>query len=127
MHWLVDGNNVMGSRPDGWWNDRPAAMERLTQEIAEWCWTHEDEVTLVFDGRTVLDVADMSGGNLQVQFSARTGRNAADDVIVELAAQIDSPITVITADKGLIARLDEAARTEGPGSFLTRIAERPAP
>jgi hypothetical protein len=20
--WVVDGNNVMGSRPDGWWRDR---------------------------------------------------------------------------------------------------------
>ena len=27
MRWVVDGNNVFGSRPDGWWNDRTAAFE----------------------------------------------------------------------------------------------------
>ena len=26
--------NVLGSRPDGWWRDRPAAMERLTRRLA---------------------------------------------------------------------------------------------
>src|SRR5262249_11419997 len=26
---VVDGANVMGSRPDGWWRDRPAAARRL--------------------------------------------------------------------------------------------------
>ena len=31
---LVDGNNVMGSRPDGWWRDRRRAMQRLVDEVA---------------------------------------------------------------------------------------------
>jgi len=24
MRWIVDGDNVMGARPDGWWRDRAA-------------------------------------------------------------------------------------------------------
>jgi hypothetical protein len=35
MHLLVDGNNVMGSRPDGWWRDRRAGMQRLVTSDAE--------------------------------------------------------------------------------------------
>jgi len=31
--WLVDGMNVIGSRPDGWWRDRTAAMRRLTGDL----------------------------------------------------------------------------------------------
>ena len=27
--WVVDASNVIGSRPDGWWRDRHAAMVRL--------------------------------------------------------------------------------------------------
>ncbi len=50
MRWVVDGNNVYGSRPDGWWNDRDAAARRFTQSVAEWCRTHDDEVVIVFDG-----------------------------------------------------------------------------
>ena len=30
---FVDGNNVMGSRPDGWWRDRGEAARRLVAEI----------------------------------------------------------------------------------------------
>ena len=33
---IVDGNNVMGSRPDGWWKDRPAAMRRLVSQLGDW-------------------------------------------------------------------------------------------
>ena len=31
--WLVDGMNVIGARPDGWWRDRRAAMRRLTAAL----------------------------------------------------------------------------------------------
>jgi hypothetical protein len=31
---IVDGANVMGSRADGWWRDRPGAMARLHGELA---------------------------------------------------------------------------------------------
>ena len=32
--WLIDGNNVMGSRPDGWWRDRRGAARALVGELA---------------------------------------------------------------------------------------------
>jgi 8-oxo-dGTP diphosphatase len=31
---IVDGANVVGSRPDGWWRDRPGAAVRLRDELA---------------------------------------------------------------------------------------------
>lgn len=119
--WIIDGNNVMGSRPDRWWNDRPAAMARLTQEIAEWCWTHSDPVLLVFDGIAVDHVVELSGGNLEVRFAQRSGRDAADDVIAQEARSQPSPLTVVTADKGLKDRLPSAVRPEGPSTFLARL------
>src|SRR4029077_3074554 len=30
---IVDGNNVIGSRPDGWWRDRPGAARRLGAQL----------------------------------------------------------------------------------------------
>ena len=114
----------MGSRPDRWWNDRPAAMARLTQEIAEWCWTHTDPVLVVFDGNTLESVAGLAGGDLEVRFAQRSSRNAADDVIVTEVERQPGPLTVVTADKGLRDRLPATAGTEGPLRFLTRIAGR---
>lgn len=120
--WIIDGNNVMGSRPDGWWNDRPKAMERISQEIAVWCRTHTDRVTLVFDGPTLAGVSILSGGNLEIRFAGRHVRDGADDEIVHWAQRAEPPFTVVTADRGLRARLPTSASVEGPAGFLSRLS-----
>ena len=33
MRWIVDGMNVIGTRPDAWWEDRHAAMVRLVHML----------------------------------------------------------------------------------------------
>lgn len=33
---VVDGANVVGSRPDGWWRDRGAAARRLADRLVGW-------------------------------------------------------------------------------------------
>lgn len=126
MHWIVDGNNVYGSRPDGWWNDRGAAAARFAQRVAEWCRTHDDEVTLVFDGPVPPTLADIAGGNLAIVEAPRRGRNAADDLIARLAAEhLDErphdELTVVTSDKGLRARLDPAVTVIGSGRLRELI------
>jgi predicted RNA-binding protein with PIN domain len=121
MRWIIDGNNVFGSRPDGWWNDRPAAQRRLAQQVAEWCRTHEDPVTLVFDAPLSADTAELAGGNLGIVESSRRGRDAADHEIVDLVELHDvaaGEVTVVTSDRGLRARLPESARVWGTGRFL---------
>jgi hypothetical protein len=122
MRWIVDGNNVFGSRPDGWWNDRAAATRRFAQCVGEWCRTHDDEVTLVFDGPLPAATLELAGGNLTIVEAPRRGRNAADDHIAELAnahlaEQPATELTVVTSDKGLRARLPGAATVIGSGRF----------
>ena len=48
---FVDGNNVMGSRPDGWWRDRAEAARRLVAEIIPLALGHGGVWTIVFDGQ----------------------------------------------------------------------------
>ena len=122
--WLIDGNNVFGSRPDGWWNDRPAAMRRFTQRVAEWARTHDDAVIIVFDGPVSDDTAQLGGGNLRIEEARRRGRDAADDHIVELATELGGA-RVVTSDKRLRDRLVEGcgSRVEltGVGRFRELI------
>lgn len=141
VRWIVDGNNVLGSRPDGWWNDRPAAQRRFTQRVAEWCRTHDDDVTIVFDAPVDEATRSLAGGNLSVVEATRRGRDAADDTIVELVDRIvgeadeadeaevgddrepigRTAVTVVTSDRGLRRRLPDGVEVVGVGAFRDRV------
>ena len=118
MRWLIDGNNVYGSRPDGWWNDRQRAATRLAQSVAEWCRTHDDDVMLVFDAPVADHTRQRGGGNLEVVEAPHRGRDGADDEIVRLAHEtVDGAgaVTVVTSDKGLRRRLPARVEVLGAG------------
>lgn len=121
--WIIDGNNVFGSRPDGWWNDRASAQARFTQRVAEWCRTHDDQVTVVFDAPVAPATAELAGGNLVIVEAPRRGRNAADHEIARLAAELDEavPATIVTSDRGLRERLPSGVTVWGAGRFRDTI------
>ena len=131
MRWVIDGNNVYGSRPDGWWNDRQAAARRFAQSVAEWCRTHDDEVVLVFDAPVGPETFELAGGNLTIVQSQRRGRDAADDDIVDLVGRFTDDdtdevtvVTVVTSDRKLRARLPDGVRIIGAGRFLDLLGAR---
>ncbi len=129
MRWLIDGNNVFGSRPDGWWNDRAGAARRFAQRVAEWCRTHDDDVTIVFDAPVADATFQLAGGNLSIVEAPRRGRDAADDHIVDLVDDalagdgdgLDAELRVVTSDKGLRGRLPPDVTVLGSGSFRDLI------
>ena len=45
MRWIVDGMNVIGSRPDGWWRDRDGARARLVEELSSYARATGDSVS----------------------------------------------------------------------------------
>lgn len=123
--WVIDGNNVYGSRPDGWWRDRPAAATRLAVAVDRWQAGAGVAVILVLDGRPVDDVARRARAGFEVRF-APGGRDAADDVIVELVGErfgAEPDLTVVTADRGLIARLPPGVVVVAPRRLLERLDE----
>ncbi len=104
--------NVIGSRPDGWWRDRPAAMRRLAAQLAGLAAESGEEVSVVFDGRPPSVPLEAAG--VGVEF-APGGPGAADDRIAERVAADPDPssLRVVTSDGELAervsARLDELA------------------
>jgi predicted RNA-binding protein with PIN domain len=70
--WVVDGDNVVGSRPDGWWRDRAGAKRRLVERLERFAAARDVPVTVVFDGRAI----DAGGGDRVVQPRRPTGRPA---------------------------------------------------
>jgi predicted RNA-binding protein with PIN domain len=103
---IVDGNNVMGSRPDGWWRDRAGATRRLVEHIGAWAQETGADVLVVFDGRPPAGLP--APPRVELRFAERGGANAADDVIAELVA--DAPPgsqRVVTSDAELARRVRE--------------------
>jgi predicted RNA-binding protein with PIN domain len=123
--WLIDGNNVMGSRPDGWWRDKRGAARRLVGELADFAAREGVPVTVVFDGAP-FEVEIPSGVPLEVAFAARRGRDAADD---EIARRVDAAadpaaLTVVTSDAGLARRVGKhGAEVVPAGRFRRGLAQ----
>ena len=123
--WLIDGMNVIGSRPDRWWNDPDAAVRRLIDQLDLFAQGAGDEVTVVFD-RQPRDVSPGMHGAANVAFASQSGRNAADHEIVQMVAQDEAPssLTVVTSDRALIDRVKQGgARVMSSGTFRRRMDE----
>jgi predicted RNA-binding protein with PIN domain len=120
--WLVDGLNVIGSRPDGWWRDRRGAMRRLTRALDAFAGETGEPVTVVFDGAP----HDVPAERVDVRFARRRGRDAADEDIAALALADDDPasLRVVTSDGALSGRVRAAgAEVVGAGGFRARLDE----
>ena len=119
---IVDGMNVIGSRPDGWWRDREGAARRLVAVLSGFAAETGADITVVLDGRPLPGLA---GGPVTVRYAARPGRDAADDRIVELVTADSQPSTleVVTADRVLRARVASlGSRVSGPRALLAELA-----
>ena len=115
--------NVIGSRPDRWWNDPDRAVRRFIDELVDHAEATGDEVVVVFDRRPP-DLTPGTRGPIDVMFASRTGRNAADHDIAELVAHDEAPetITVVTSDRALADRVKQrGARVASAGSFRRRL------
>ena len=116
---VVDGNNVMGSRPDGWWKDRAGAARRLTEQIGDWA---NDDVLVFFDGAEPPRMP--APEHVEVRYATRRGRDAADDDIAALVAEHPRPdeLVVVTSDGELARRVrDAGAEVRGARWLLDQL------
>ncbi|BCB90455.1 PIN domain-containing protein [Phytohabitans suffuscus] len=112
---LVDGANVVGSRPDGWWRDRAGAAGRLRDALLPVAAQGLPdlppplEVVLVVEGRAR---GVQSAGEVRVVAAPGSG----DDTIVALVTGAGARRTVVvTADRGLRERVKAlGAEVRGP-------------
>lgn len=123
---VVDGANVVGSRPDGWWNDRPGAAARLHARLHE-APDLAHRLVLVLEGRAKEGVPEGATGPLQVVHAPGEG----DETIVEEVARATTQgaaVAVVTADRGLAARVERyGAQLLRPGWLLRRLDQLDLP
>jgi hypothetical protein len=120
---IVDGANVVGSVPDGWWRDRLSAARRLRDALAAVpaaglaSVPGPVEVVLVVEGDAAPLAAEAPPGDVRV--IAAPPHGSGDDAIVDLVtAARDRRSIVVTSDRGLRARVTAlGADVVGPRSL----------
>ncbi|MDQ3850782.1 MAG: NYN domain-containing protein [Actinomycetota bacterium] len=121
MRWLVDGMNVIGTRPDAWWRDRHAAMMRLVDRLERLAAQDGEDVTVVFEQPPSPPIRSSV---IEVAHAPRPRPHAADDEIGRRVAVSSAPgeIRVVTSDRALADRVRaQGATVEPAASFRVRI------
>lgn len=117
---IVDGANVVGSRPDGWWRDRPGAAARLHAQLVGADLAYA-EVVLVLEGKARAGVPEGTDGRVRTVHAPADG----DASIAALTGTENHPVTVVTADRGLTARVVAAGgQVVGPGWLLDQLPDQ---
>jgi predicted RNA-binding protein with PIN domain len=123
MRWLVDGLNVIGSRPDGWWRDRQGAMEGLVERLERFAAASGERVVVVFEKPPSPPIRSEL---VEVAHAPRGGRNAADKEIVRRLRADPDPggVRVVTSDRELATQVrDAGAAVESAAPFRQRLED----
>ena len=123
MRWLIDGMNVIGTRPDEWWKDRHSAMVRLVDMLERWAAATGEDVTVVFEKPPVPPIRSTV---IVVAHAPRPRRDSADDEIMRLVLADAQPgaIRVVTSDLWLSDRVHAAGATvEASAPFRSLIED----
>ena len=113
--------NVIGSRPDGWWNDPDEAMRGFASALDDHAGSTGKDITVVFD-RDPDRLPETS--HIDVVIARRRGRDAADYEIEQLVEGEEDPkrLRVVTSDRRLVDKVRAAgAKVVSSGSFRREL------
>ena len=118
---LIDAANVIGSRPTGWWRDRPGAARRFTERVRATVDAErlDPPVTVVLEGLARAGADEIDVGGVEVVHAP----GEADDTIATIA-EAHREVIVFTADRELAERVRAAnAEVVGPSWLLDQLVD----
>jgi hypothetical protein len=118
---VVDAANVIGSRPTGWWRDRPGAARGFTERVRATVVAGRlrPPVILVLEGRSRAGAPEADVDGVRVIHAPGEG----DDTITTIAAA-NRDVVVVTADRELAERARAAnAEILGPNWLLEQLVD----
>jgi hypothetical protein len=119
---LIDAANVVGSRPTGWWRDRPGAARKFVDRVraAARAGQLPTPIVIVLEGAARRGVEEGEADGVQVVHAPGEG----DDALAAIAAAASEPVVLVSADRGLAQRVRAAgARVVGPTWLLDRLPD----
>jgi len=118
---VIDAANVIGSRPTGWWRDRPGATRLFTQRVRATVAAGrlDPPVTVVLEGRARAGADEAGVDGVEVVHAPGEG----DDTIAAIA-EAHRGVIVVTADRELAERVRAAnAEVVGPTWLLDQLLD----
>ena len=119
---LIDAANVVGSRPTGWWRDRPGAARAFVEQVSAAAATGRlpASVVVVLEGKARDGVPAGVHDGVTVLHAAGSG----DDALVDVIGGTTDQVTLVTADRVLRQRAQAlGASAVGPGWLLGLLEE----
>src|SRR4029453_4872073 len=118
---VIDAANVIGSRPTGWWRDRPGATRAFTERVRATVTAGRlgapGPIVLEGRARAGADEADVDG--VEVVHAPGEG----DDTIAAIA-EANREGVVVRAHRGLAERVRAAnAEVVGPSWLLQQLVD----
>jgi hypothetical protein len=114
---LIDAANVIGSRPNGWWRDRPGAARAFVERVRAAAATGRlaEPVVVVLEGKSRGGVEPGVADGVTVVHASGSG----DDALIAVAADAESQVTLVSADRQLCQRAEDlGAEIARPGWLI---------
>jgi hypothetical protein len=119
---LIDAANVIGSRPTGWWRDRPGSarsfMERVRAAAA--ADRFAEPVVVVLEGRARSGIEEGIADGVGVLHAPHSG----DDMLIDVAADATTHVTLVSADRALRQRAEALGASVASPGWLLDLLER---
>jgi predicted RNA-binding protein with PIN domain len=100
VRFFVDGMNVIGTRPDGWWRDRHGAMVALVDTLERWVARTGADVTVVFEQPPRPPIRSSL---IEITHAPKAGPDSGDHELIRLLRADERPaqVRVVTSDRFL--------------------------
>jgi hypothetical protein len=132
---LIDAANVIGSRPTGWWKDRPGAARAFVERLRAAAGTGPlaEPLVVVLEGKARQGVEPGVADGVTVVHAPGSGDDTLVDVIADAVDAADrlidntaNPVTLVSADRALRERAEAlGAHLASPG-WLIALLDSPS-
>jgi hypothetical protein len=116
---LIDAANVIGSRPTGWWNDRPAAAREFVSRVRSATRGGElSDSIVVLEGAARRGVEEGVADCVTVLYAPADG----DAMLVRCTERAGGRVVLVSADRALRRSVEAlGGRCVGPRWLLDRL------